>query len=279
MSATGSRVLPAQAFETSLADLKRWRDATSESLAAFRRWAVVGRLIDEQAAARLAHLERRLAFERLTIAFAGERSRGKSELINALFFADVGARLLPGGSRCAAEILWDPARPPSIRLLPIETRASGKTLRECLGEIDTWTEVPLDPARPESLAGACEALSESIEVDAAVAAGLGLAADTPQRAVIARWRYAVINFPHPLLAGGFTILDTADQRTLAAEPELTFQRVPDAAAIVFTLSAEIGVTHADLQLWADHIAPIAQTPSARTPARQGPRGSRSTSQS
>ena len=140
--------------------------------------------------------------------------------------------------------------------MPIETRASGKTLRECLGEIDTWTEVPLDPARPESLAGACEALSESIEVDAAVAAGLGLAADTPQRAVIARWRYAVINFPHPLLAGGFTILDTADQRTLAAEPELTFQRVPDAAAIVFTLSAEIGVTHADLQLWADHIAPI-----------------------
>jgi HAMP domain-containing protein len=256
MSATGARVLPAKAFETSLAELKRWRDATAETLAAFRRWAVIGRLIDEQAAARLAHLERRLASERLTIAFAGEHSRGKSELINALFFADVGARLLPGGARCPTEILWDPARPASIRLLPIETRASGKTLRECLGEIDTWVEVPLDPSRPEALAGACEALSESIEVDHADAARLGVAAEAPGRAVVARWRYAVINFPHPLLAGGFTILDTADQRTLAAEPELTFQRVPDAAAIVFTLSAEIGITHGDLQLWVDHIAPI-----------------------
>ena len=123
MNATGTRPGPAQVFETTLAELKRWREATAEALAAFRRWAVQGRLIDEQAAARLAHLERRLAAERLTIAFAGEFGRGKSELINALFFAELGAKLLPGGARCPTEIAWDPQRPPSIRLLPIETRA------------------------------------------------------------------------------------------------------------------------------------------------------------
>ena len=115
------------------------------------------RLIDEQTAARLAHLERRLATERLTIAFVAEYSRGKSELINALFFADLGrapaARRAPGRTTlCPTEILFDPARPPSIRVLPIETRESAKSLREYIAEIDTWKEIALDPAHPESLA-------------------------------------------------------------------------------------------------------------------------------
>ena len=111
--------------------------ATAASLASFRRWATVGRLIDEQTAARLAHLERRLQSERLTIAFVAEYSRGKSELINALFFADLGTRLLPSGvgrtTLCPTEIAWDPARPPSIRLLPIQTRESPRALREFIG--------------------------------------------------------------------------------------------------------------------------------------------------
>ena len=253
MSTTSTGVLPGQVFETGLADLKRWRDATAETLSTFRRWAVVSRLVDEQAAARLAHLERRLAHERLTIAFAGEFGRGKSELINALFFA---RRLLPGGARCPTEILWDAAHPPSIRLLPIETRANARALREYQKEIEAWQQVALDPGDPEALAAACEMLAETIEVDAAQAANLGFADEGAARVTLGRWRYAVINLPHPLLAAGVGILDTADQRTLAAEPELSFHRVPDAAAIVFTLSADAPVSAGDLQLWNDHIATI-----------------------
>ncbi len=89
LSATGAWLASSRSFERSLAELKQWRDATAEALAAFRRWAVVGRLLDEQSAARLAHLERRLTGERLTVAFVAEYSRGKSELINALFFAEL----------------------------------------------------------------------------------------------------------------------------------------------------------------------------------------------
>ena len=221
-------------FEASLADLRQWRARAADTLAGLRAWAAGARLIDEQSAARLAHLERRLASERLTIAFVGEHSRGKGELINALFFAEGGARLLPSivgrTIQCPTEILRDESRPPSIRLLPSETRDSPRALREFLDELDTWQEVPLDPRRPQSWAAACEVLLDAVD------------AKSP------RWRYAVINLPHPLLASGLVILDTAGYTTLASEPELSFHRVPDAAAIVFMLSAD-GITGHDQALW------------------------------
>jgi hypothetical protein len=260
MSATGARALPARGLETGLADLKQWREATAASLSDFRRWATLNRLLDEQSATRLAHLERRLVNERLTIAFVAEFSRGKSELINALFFADLGMRLLPAGAGrttlCPTEIVWDPSQRPSIRLLPIDTRLNPKALREHIAEIGTWREIPLDPSKPETLAGACEVISEVLEVPAAVAAKLGLAAETTGRVEIPRWRYALINFPHPLLEQGLAILDTPGHNTLGSEPELTVHRVPDAAAIVFMLAADSGVTRTDRELWIDHIAPI-----------------------
>ncbi|MGZ5100114.1 MAG: dynamin family protein [Usitatibacter sp.] len=260
MSATGTWAVPARAFETSLAELKEWRRSTSESLAAFRRWATVGRVLDEQTAARLAYLERRLATERLTIAFVAEYSRGKSELINAMFFADLGTRLLPSGvgrtTLCPTEILWDSSRAPSLRLLPIETRQSPKALREFIAEIDTWKEIPLDPSKPESLAQACEAMSESMVVSESEATNLGLTAGSGERVEIPRWRYAMMNLPHPILESGLIILDTPGHNTMGSEPELTVHRVPDAAAIVFMLGADTGVTRTDRELWSDHIEPI-----------------------
>src|SRR6185312_15375823 len=177
LSATGAWPIATRSLERSLTDYRQWRDATTAALSAYRRWALVARLLDEQAAARLAHLERRLASDRLTIAFVAEYSRGKSELINAIFFGDAGQRLLPSGpghtTLCATEIAWDPARPPSLRLLPIQTREGQKALREHIQETEGWTVVEIDPARPESVAQACEAITESIEVDAGHAASLG----------------------------------------------------------------------------------------------------------
>jgi hypothetical protein len=260
MSSTATWTAPGRAFEGYLGELKQWRTAVSGGLADFRRWGTVNRLLDEQTAARLAHLERRLQSERLTIAFVAEFSRGKTELINALFFADLGTRLLPSGvgrtTLCPTEILWDPARPPSIRLLPIGTRESPKALREYIAELDTWKEVPLDPTHPESVAEACKVLSESMSVAGAAALNLGLVAEATERVEIPRWRYAIVNFPHPLLESGVTILDTPGHNTMGAEPELTVHRIPDAAAIVFMLGADTGVTRTDRELWSEHIEPI-----------------------
>ncbi len=259
MSTTGTWIIPTRSMETGLANLGGWRRAVSQRLTEFRRWAIVARTLDEQTAARLAHLERRLLSERLTVVFAGERSRGKSELINAMFFADLGVRLLPSGAgrstRCPVEILWDPARPPGLRLLPIGTRASPKALREFIADPEGWEEIALDPARPETLAPACEALAETREATREEALALGLAADSEARIEIPRWRYAVINLPHPVLDEGLIILDTPALESVA-EPDITVHRLPDAAAIVFVLDADSGVTPGDREAWNAHIAPI-----------------------
>jgi hypothetical protein len=244
LSAAGTFTGQSHSFETSLAELRQWREQVAGALAGFRRWGLTGRLVDEQAATRLAHLEQRLSGERLTIAFVAEQSRGKSELINALFFAAQGARLLPasgGKILCPVEIAWDPARAPSIRLLPIETRDEGHALREYFGDPQAWREDVFDPAKPESVAHACEALTQSRLVNGSA---------------VPRWRYAIINFPHPVLAAGVSLLDTAGLAILASEPELSFHRVPDAAAVVFVVSAENAVAEADRALWTEHVATI-----------------------
>ncbi len=261
MSAPSPRPdIASRVFDTSLATLKEWRDQTASAIAEFRRWALVNQLTDDHSAMRLAHLERRLSNERLTIAFVAEYSRGKSELINALFFSDLGARLLPAGAGrttlCPTEIFHDPLRAPAIRLLPIETRESPKSLREFIAERDTWKEIPLDPSRPEQLAAAFEVLSESQIVSATEAANLGLRAEDGERIEIPRWRYALVNFPHRLLSMGLTILDTPGLNSLGTEPELTLNRVPDADAIVFLLAIDTGATRTDLELWQNHIGPI-----------------------
>jgi hypothetical protein len=249
-----------RAFEPSLAALKAWRDETAGALAALRRWAIVNALTDDQSAMRLAHLERRLATERLSIAFVAEISRGKSELINALFFADLGARLLPAGAGnttlCPTEILHDPTRPPSIRLLPIETRESPRALREFVLEADHWKEIALDPASPASLGEAFDVLCESQHVSANEAHTLGLPAEPGSRVEIPRWRYAIVNFPHPLLSMGLTILDTPGLNALGTEPELTMHRVPESDAVVFMLSVDTGATKSDLELWRSHVQPM-----------------------
>ncbi len=260
MSATGTWTVPTGTVQLSLTDLGRWRRTTAERLADFRRWATVGRCLDEQMAARLAHLERRLVSERLTIAFVAEYSRGKSELINALFFSDLGTRLLPSGvgrtTLCPTEILWDASRPPSLKLLPIETRESPRALREFIAELDTWEEIPLDPSKPESLAPALEAIGEARTVTAAQAAALGLGEGDGPDVEIPRWRYALVNLPHPALEHGLVILDTPGHNTVGSEPEITLNRLPDAAAIIFMLGADTGVTRSDRELWSDHIQPI-----------------------
>jgi len=250
----------AQPFVQRLEELRLWREAVTAALADFRHWGLQGRLIDENTGARLAHLERRLAGERLTIAFVGEFSRGKSELINALFFAELGVRLVPSGmgqtTLCPTEILWDPSRPAALALLPIETRESARALREFVAEPGAWKQVAIDPASPETVAAACLAISETMRVSAMEAANLGFESEGDGAVDIPRWRYALLNLPHPLLRSGLAILDLPGHNTMGTEPELAMHRVPDAAAIVFMLGADTGVTRTDLELWSEHIAPI-----------------------
>ena len=260
MTGSGSWMLPSQAFEQSLGELKQWRDDTASCLADFRRWALIGRLIDESQAARLAYLERRLAGERLTIAFVGEVASARAALMNALFFTHYGVALLPVGgdraARCSLEIGCDAARAPSLRLLGIESRASAKALRELATEDEGWTEIAIDAGDPAGTSKTLETLSDMIAVDAAEAAALGLPGDGEARVAIPRWRHAVLNIPHPLLAKGITLLDAGDTSIVAGEPEITFNRLPNAAAVVFVMSGVRPASAAEQNLWFQYVATI-----------------------
>jgi hypothetical protein len=260
MSTTGTWSVPSDLLETNLGELRDWRQSTAARIAEFRRWALVARALDEQTAARLAHLERRLIQERLTMAFVGEFSRGKTELINALFFAGLGIRLLPSGlgrtTLCPVELRWDPALRPSLRLLPIETREGTRALREYYDDAAAWHEAALDTERPEAMATALQAISETVVATAEDAASLGFPVTGTAPTEIPRWRYAIVNLPHPLLAAGLVILDTPGYNTMGTEPEVTVHRIPDAAAILFLLGADTGVTRTDRDLWSEIVEPI-----------------------
>ena len=94
-------------------------------------------------------VQARLREDQLVVAFVAEFSRGKSELINAIFFADFGGGSLPASAgrttMCPTELLLRCRRcAPSVRLLPIETRLKDTTIQEFRDYADEWTTFELD---------------------------------------------------------------------------------------------------------------------------------------
>ena len=255
----------------------KWRDDLLASVRRLQAWIDEQSLGDAQTAMQLERLADRLRDDKLRVAFVAEFSRGKSELINALFFADYGQRILPTSAgrttMCPTEIGWDAGCAPSIRLLPIETRRQPESLAEWKEREMSWTHIPLDIQSPESLSRTLSHVSETLRVTVAEAASLGLN-DTEQqlggtvvpidgKVEIPRWRHAVINFPHPLLKEGLVVLDTPGLNAIGAEPELTLSLLPQAHAIVFILAADAGVTRTDAALWRSHIAGAGAGPMTR----------------
>jgi hypothetical protein len=245
-----------------------WRTLLSNDIAEFQRWLADNELSDGQIDLRLSQLQERLREDRLNVAFVAEFSRGKSELINAIFFAEYGNRMLPSSAgrttMCPTELLFDASKKPCIELLPIQTRASNASVSEFKRLADEWTQLPLDGDSPEDMQAALRHVSETIRVTPAQAGELGFEVGKgeadPYRigadglVEVPRWRHALINFPHPLLKQGLVILDTPGLNAIGAEPELTLSQLPNAHAVLFILAADTGVTQSDLTIWKEHIA-------------------------
>ena len=244
-----------------------WRNRLSESLADFRHWLSDNDLCDAQTDLRIERLLEKLREDRLHVAFVAEFSRGKSELINAIFFACYGNRMLPSTAgrttMCPTELMYDANKPAGIELLPIETRETDTSISEYKRYPDEWKAIPVDTNLPEAMQEALRSVSEVQHVSRSMAARLGfpsnadgsvainIAAD--DQVEIPRWRHAVINYPHPLLQQGLVILDTPGLNAIGAEPELTLSLLPNAHAILFILAADTGVTQSDLAIWKEHI--------------------------
>ena len=248
-----------------------WRRRLSAGISGLHEWLSQQELADAQADLKIQHLLERLHQDKLVIAFVAEFSRGKSELINAIFFADFGQRLLPSSAgrttMCPTELLYDPTRPPSIRLLPIETRAKDGSVAEFKNYADEWVTLALDLSSADKMSQVLSQVSQTKRVPVPLARKYGLHDDggnvlaplsaADQGAVdIPCWRHAVINFPHPLLQQGLVILDTPGLNAIGTEPELTLNLLPNAHAILFILAADAGVTRTDIDVWQNHLVGV-----------------------
>ncbi len=245
-----------------------WRFELTRAIEAYRSWLRTAQLIDRDVDMRVSRLLAQLAEDRLTIAFIAEFSRGKSELINAIFFADYGKRILPSAAgrttMCPTELMYDETLPPSIRLLPIETRALHATTADYRGLPDEWQVYPLDTGSGDGMLDAFRqvSLTKRVPVEEAQRYGLHDAEDPDHRMLIdadgmveiSMWRHAIVNFPHPLLAQGLVILDTPGLNAIGTEPELTLNLIPNAHAVLFILAADTGVTKTDIEIWRQHIS-------------------------
>jgi dynamin family protein len=247
-----------------------WRRRLSAGISALHEWLQQQDLAGAQVDVKVQQLLERLQQDKLVVAFVAEFSRGKSELINAIFFADFGQRLLPSSAgrttMCPTELLHDPSRPPSIRLLPIETRLNEATVSEFKNYADEWVTFPLDLAQADRMAETLARVSQVKRVPIALARKYGLFTERDDDILSALergdegsvdipcWRHAEINFPHPLLQQGLIILDTPGLNAIGTEPELTLNLLPNAHAVLFLLAADAGVTKTDLDVWNGHLA-------------------------
>ena len=244
----------------------RWKHDLIEAVMKYQNWLDEHGMSTPEAELRIFELIDALRSDQLTIAFVAEFARGKTELINAIFFSEYDRRLLPSEAgrttMCPTELLYDSEADQSyIRLLPIETRLEDTSIQEFKKQPIHWTTIELDTGSSEKMADAFREVVRTKTVTAERAQELGLLepgqpVEAGEKVTIPMWRHALISFPHPLLKEGLTILDTPGLNALGAEPELTLNMLPNAQAVVFVLAADTGVTKSDMEMWNHHVKPL-----------------------
>ena len=234
-------------------------------------------LLDAAVEERLRRLGTQVRSDKVMVAFVAEFSRGKSEMINAVFFAGYGRRIMPASAgrttMCPTEMGYDADVPPCLRLLPIESRLQPQALMEWRMVPEKWTRIDLDVNNPQQLASALEKVAETRKVTQDEARALGFwhsqapddnpMVDAQGMVEVPKWRHALINIAHPLLKQGLVILDTPGLNAIGAEPELTVSLIPQAHAVVFILGADTGVTKSDLAIWREHLTTETDTAETR----------------
>ena len=244
-----------------------WRREFALRLKLLAEWMKDHDLLDAAVEERLHRLESQVRSDKVMVAFVAEFSRGKSELINAIFFAGYGRRIMPASAgrttMCPTEIGYDADVPACLRLLPIETRLQTQALMEWRAVPEKWTQINLDVNDAVQLAQVLEKVAEVRHVTKNEATALGFWSDEniddnplvrgDGLIEVPKWRHALINIAHPLLKQGLVILDTPGLNAIGAEPELTVSLIPQAHAVIFILAADTGVTKSDLAIWREHL--------------------------
>jgi replication fork clamp-binding protein CrfC len=248
-----------------------WKRELIQTIQDFQDWLTGHDMISPENELRVFETIDALRNDRLTVAFVAEFSRGKTELINALFFSQYGRRLLPSEAgrttMCPTELFYDQKEQNAyIRLLPIESRSQERSISDYNMDPLHWNQIPLDMKDPDQIATALHEVVKTKRVPREKAAELGLYhpehdayqkhGKAPDEVEIPVWRHAMISFPHPLLKEGLVVLDTPGLNALGNEPELTISMLPAAQAVLFLLGADTGVTRSDLDMWQHHVSGV-----------------------
>lgn len=260
---TGDKLL------TGIQAFSAWKLSIANEIKRYRLWLHEQGLSSVDLDDRLARALRAFTTDRILLAFVGEFSRGKTELINAILGRHYKMRLFPTRigrtTMCPTEVFYDPqANGPYIKLLPIQTRSSATPLASYRRQLEHWAHLDLDLTNTQSIQRAFEEVAKTREVTIQAAESLGFEIEFLESSSkkagyvhIPAWRHALINIDHPLLRMGLSIIDTPGLNALGLEPELTLSFLPEAHALLFVLSADCGVTASDFSIWNNHVKDLA----------------------
>ncbi len=253
-------------FQSEVARYRVWREELSAAVHEYHDWLERTGQIEVAQSIRFYDLLETMKRERLMLAFVAEFSRGKSELINALFFSNFGDRLLPSDvgrtTMCPTEIFHDPTEEPYLKLLSVETRYRDESIAYLRNNPVEWSKIRLNINDVDAMRKALSALTDTKRVYVQDARMMGMVQQVDETGKtlededvveVPAWRYAIINYPHPLLTAGLTVLDTPGLNALGLEPELTISTIPSAQAVLFLLGIDTGVTKSDLDIWKRHV--------------------------
>ncbi|MBN2679679.1 dynamin family protein [Acidithiobacillus montserratensis] len=251
-----------------LREYHQWRLHIANAVHQIAKLSVELEILPSGTMLRMDNLSREIASDQLRISFFGEFARGKSELINALFFSDLGTRLMPSGpgqtTMCPVEITHS-HESPSLQLLPIRSRTLHDSVDKLKKIRDLWTFSLLNPEDRKDCSEKMAQLTETLCVPLEEARKYGLCAQIKEfggqteathcsscgegKVKISRWRYALLQWAHPVLEAGLVILDTPGLNSLGSEADLGLEAARGADALIFVLSADSGVTQSDLAIW------------------------------
>ena len=142
----------------------KWKEDLISGINDFQKWLDANQMGGPEDELRIYESLGSLRSDKLTIAFVAEFARGKTELINAIFFSEYDRRLLPSEAgrttMCPTELFYDIEHKQAyIRLLPIETRLSETSIAEYKLEPIHWTSIDLELDNPDSMAEAFQEIA------------------------------------------------------------------------------------------------------------------------
>ena len=211
------------------------------------------------------------------IAVVGEVSRGKSHIVNALFFKNIHNYFLPVGSGVTNTfpiVIRSMSKTKQIALgtnsflslLPMSTKSKLDTVQQLKKKKETWFRQSIETEKPQS---DMQVIMKKDCVDIQYARSIGLC--PPMNTLkgeekkfacpscglgmveIPKWRYGELEVSSDKFPDGLEVVDTPGLNSIGSDPAVALNCIKDMHCILFVLSSEQGATDTDKDIWDKYI--------------------------